>query len=80
MLPKVFTGRHPFGELTTTVITSNIVDGDRPARPHEAQELGLTDLVWDVTVRCWHQDPVQRPMMMEVVGLIRKLPVFSLSP
>jgi len=80
MLPKVFTGRHPFGELTTPVIASNIVDGDRPARPHEAQEFGLTDSVWDMTVRCWHRDPVQRPTMTEVVGLAREWPVFPLSP
>ena len=80
MLPKVFTGRHPLDETTAAVITSNIVDGDRPARPHEAQEIGLTDSVWNMAVRCWHQDPVQRPTMTEVVGLARKWPVFFLPP
>ena len=80
MLSKVFRGRHPFGELTATVITSNIVEGDRPARPHGAQEIGLTDSVWDMAVRCWHRDPVQRPTTTEVVGLAREWPVFSLSP
>jgi len=80
MLSKVFTGRHPFGGLTTPVITSRIMDGGRPARPQEARELGLTDSVWDMTVRCWHQDPVQRPTMTEVVGLVRRWPVFALSP
>ena len=54
--------------------------GGRPARPQEARELGLTDLVWDMTVRCLHQDPVQRPKMMEVVGLAREWPVLSLFP
>ena len=79
ILPKVFTGRHPFGELATPVITSKVMDGSRPARPQEAQELGLTDLVWDMTVWCWHQDPVQRPTIREVVGLAREWPVLSLS-
>ena len=78
MLPQVFTGRHPFGELTTPVIISKIMDGGRPARPQEAQGLGLTGSVWDMTVRCWHQDPVQRPTMTEVVRLTREWPVFSL--
>ena len=72
MLPKVFTGRPPFSELTTAVIISKVMDGQRPARPQEAQELGLTDLMWDITVRCWHQDPVQRPKMTKVVGLVRE--------
>jgi len=80
MLPKVFTGRRPFSELTTPVITSKIIDGGRPARPQEAHELGLTDSVWEMTVRCWHQDPSQRPTMMEVVRLAREWPVFSFSP
>jgi len=80
MLLKVFTGGNPFGELTTPIITSKIIDGGQPARPQEAQELGLTDFVWEMTVRCWHQDPPQRPTMLEVVGLARERPVFSLSP
>ena len=45
MLPKVFMGGHPFGELATLVITSKIINGGRPARPQEAQGLGLTDSV-----------------------------------
>ena len=55
------------------------MNGGWPARPQDTQELGLTDSVWDLTVRCWHQDPAQRPMMTEVVKLARELSVFSLS-
>jgi len=78
MLPQVFTGRHPFGKLIVPIITSKIVGSRRPARPQEAQELGLTDSVWGMAVRCWHQDPAQRPTMTEVVRLAREWPVFSL--
>ena len=46
------------------------MDSHRPARPQEGQELGLTDSVWEMTVRCWDQDPAQRPMMSEVVGVL----------
>jgi len=53
--------------------------GERPARPQEARERGLTNSVWDVTVRYWYQDPAQRPTMMEVVGIAREWSVFSLS-
>ena len=74
--PKAFTGRAPFSEFTTPVIILKIMDGERPARPQEAQELGLTDSMWEMTVRCWHQDPAQRPMMTEVVGLLLKLLLF----
>ena len=79
MLPKVFTGRPPFSEFTTPVTISKIMGGERPARPQGAQERGLADPVWDMTVHCWHQDPVQRPKMTEVVGFLRELLVLSLS-
>ena len=79
VLPKVFTitAKHTPSEFTTPVITSNTVGGEHLARPLEAQELGLTDSVWDMTLRCRHQDPAQRPMMVEVVGLLRELVVSS---
>ena len=80
MVPQIFTGRSPFSKLTAPVITSKILAGKRPARPGKARELGLTDWVWDITVRCWRQDPAQRPTMREVVRLLREWPVFSLSP
>jgi len=54
------------------------MSGERPARPPEAQELGLTDLVWNMTCKCWRQDPARRPTVMEVVGLLREWSVFSL--
>ena len=79
MSPKAFTGRRPFSEFTTPVVISKIMDGERPARPQEGQELGLTDSMWDMTVRCWHKDPAQRPAMTEVIELLRELLVSSLS-
>ena len=79
MQPKIFTGRRPFSEFTTPIIISKIMDDERPARPQEAQTLGLTDSVWDMTVRCWHKDPAQRPTMAEVIELLRELLVSSLT-
>ena len=31
--------------------------------------------MWEMMVRCWHQDPVRRPAITEVVELLRELPV-----
>ena len=78
MVPQAFTGRRPFNELTAPDITSEVINDRRPARPQEAQGLGLTDPVWDMTVRCWDQDPARRPIMVDVVRLLREWPVLSL--
>ena len=76
---KGFTGGYPFSGFTTPVIVSMIMDGKRPARPREAQKLGLTDRVWNMMLKCWKRDPAHRPTVMEVVGLLREWSVFSLS-
>jgi len=60
-------------------ISLKIISGERPARPQEAQELGLTDSVWDMALRCWRQDPADRPTVTEVVRLLREWSVFPLS-
>ena len=76
---KAFTGKHPFSDFTDMVAVSKIMDGERPLRPREAQELGLTDSVWDMTLRCWQRDPAHRPAIMEVVGSLRERSVYCLS-
>ena len=76
MVPQAFTGRRPFNELTASVVTSEIIDGKRPARPQGTQELGLTNSVWKMTVHCWGQDPARRPTMREVVRVLREWLVF----
>ena len=69
----------PFDEFAPQVIASKILDGIRPDRPQGAQELGLTNSLWEMTVRCWHPDPTQRPNTKEMVNLLRKLLMSSLS-
>ena len=43
------------------------MEGERPDRP---QEPDLNDLVWDMTKRCWQEDPVLRPRMERVVATL----------
>jgi len=54
------------------------MSGERLARPHEAQGLGLVDSVWDMTISCWQQDPSNRPTAAEVVEFLHEWPVVSL--
>ena len=56
-----------------------IINGERPARPQEAQELGLVDSVWDMTLSCWQKDPSNRPTAAGVVEFLREWLAVSLS-
>jgi len=76
---KVFTGMYPFSGFTNPVIVVKITDGERPTRPKEAYELGLTDSLWDMTLGCWGQVPAHRPTVTEVVEFLREWSAFSLS-
>ena len=67
----------PFSDFKPQSIILKITGGERPDRPREAQELGLVDSVWDMTLSCWHQDPARRPTMAGVVGFLREWLVFS---
>ena len=49
------------------------MNGDRPPRPDEARELGLTDPVWKMTESCWLQRPQDRLNASEVVDLLREM-------
>ena len=41
-----------------------IISGKRPPRPIHPS---LTDDLWEITERCWDQDPQRRPEISEVV-------------
>ena len=79
VLPKVFAGELPFSEPAFLDMFPKISDGTRPDLPQGAQELGLTDSLWEIAVRCLCTDPAQQPNMTEVVGLLRELLMPSLS-
>ena len=53
--------------------TLKILASERPDRP---QDPDLSDQVWDMTVRCWRQDPARRPKMKKVVATLQKWQVF----
>ena len=75
-LLKVFTGSHPFSELTpAAAVFKMIIQRELPDRP---QEKDLTDLVWEMTVRCWEHEPDRRPRMTEVVTTLREWQVLFL--
>ena len=60
-------------------IISKISNGTRPDPPQGAQEWGLPDSLWEMTLRCLHTDPAQQPNMTEVIGLLHGLLMSSLS-
>ena len=71
---KAFTGSPPFPELApAAAVFKMVINRELPDRP---KERGLTDPVWDMTLRCWQHEPDRRPKMTEVVATLREWQVF----
>lgn len=68
---QVFTKEVPFSLLRDGQVFIEVVIHDkRPPRPaidSAAAQNGLTDSVWALMERCWSTQPVDRPVMREVV-------------
>jgi hypothetical protein len=62
------TRRIPFREVHGVAIMMRIIRGMRPERPDpERHELPMSDEMWTLVQKCWHQDPKVRPPMSAVL-------------
>ena len=72
----MFSGCIPFQGKRDAQVISAISHGRRPDRPVEylAHTRGLTDLVWDIVIKCWQQQPEERLSATQAVQQLRALP------
>ena len=47
-----------------------IVEGVRPKKPIFAITQGYTEELWGMTTACWEKDPMQRPTVDHVLGVL----------
>ena len=64
---EVYTGEVPFQGDPPAMAASRVLKGGRPEMPRDAEQMGLTNDIWEFLERCWHQNPKKRPTMKEVV-------------
>ena len=48
-----------------------IIEGGRPNKPEFKITRGYTKELWEMTTRCWKQDPIERPTVDEVLEALR---------
>ena len=64
---EVFTGNVPFENMKKKAVTIQILNGKRPPKPPDAEQLGLTEEMWKSIEKCWCDNPKKRPAIDEVV-------------
>ena len=62
----VLTGKwpYPMKEEDTILV---VISGERPPKPRNAEEIGMTEVVWDLLRVCWREDRMTRPTVTEVL-------------
>jgi len=69
---EVSIGRIFFEDETQATSVIQILRGDRPKMPENAQEVGLTGEMWEFVESCWQRDPDKRPTVEEIVTVLRR--------
>jgi serine/threonine protein kinase len=65
---EIFTGKAPFYGIAPATAAVGVLAGERPARPRHPD---LTDDLWEIMERCWHQEPRYRLDIAEVILYLR---------
>ncbi|CEL53055.1 Serine/threonine-protein kinase dst1 OS=Dictyostelium discoideum GN=dst1 PE=3 SV=1 [Rhizoctonia solani AG-1 IB] len=65
---EVITGCPPWGNMRDYRVVTMMILGERPNRPNDHIPSGneWADLTWDLLMRCWNQNPTERPTAAEV--------------
>jgi len=65
---QVLTGKWPFFPRREAEVVHAVVSGERPPKPENAEEIGITEVLWDLLRACWREDRTTRPAIAEVLG------------
>ena len=64
---QVLTGKLPFPQRRKARVMYVVMLGGRPAKPENAEEIGMTDVVWGLLKGCWEEERMTRPNAAEVL-------------
>ena len=65
---QVLTGKWPFYPKREAEVTHAVIFGERPPKPENAEEIGMTEAVWELIRECWREDRTERPVISEILG------------
>lgn len=69
----------PFNSLRDTEISYKVIQGDRPALPADAEDLGISNGLWRLLNRCWHTESAERPQIDEILECLSADPARTMT-
>ncbi|KAF9647776.1 kinase-like protein [Thelephora ganbajun] len=70
---QVLTGEWPFFPKRELEVMIAVISDERPPKPENAEEIGLTEAMWDLLGKCWREDRTKRPNISEILGKFREV-------
>ena len=70
---KLATGKLPFHDSEDTTVVIMISKGKRPQKPAHFDAPGITQAVWRVAKKCWHESAKERPGTKEVIQELKNI-------
>jgi len=64
----------PFHGQRDTEISYKVIQGDRPVMPANAREVGISDGLWQLLVKCWNTNYINRPQIDEILQHLSQEP------
>jgi len=65
---QVLTSEWPFYPKRKPEVMLAVISGERPPKPENAEEIGMTEVVWNLLRECWEGDRMKRPSILDVLG------------
>ena len=64
---QVLTGRWPFFPRREAEVILAVISGERPPKPENAEEIGITEVLWELLKECWKENKADRPTGADVL-------------
>ena len=64
---QVLTGQWPFFPKREVEVMLAVLSGNRPTKPKNTKEIGMTDALWNLTEECWKEDRSMRPGISNIL-------------
>jgi len=68
---QVLTGTLPFGKLSGSEVVFKVLGEEKPSKPLNAMELGLSERVWALLEDCWQTERTRRPSVRHVSDRVK---------
>ena len=65
---QVLTGQQPYYGLQLSEIGFLVENGGRPDKPVNAEDIGISDPLWELVRSCWDGDKMRRPPIQEIAA------------